>query len=108
MAETKYVVRMVDGRESEPLDTMTAAILLGIESGLPFDQWTVDAVDAEPLELARQDWPGPPQQRTLPQTTVTVCGRDLVFLGSPGPLLPAAVRQLQRELEQMKPGDPRD
>lgn len=105
MAEMKYVVRTVDGRESDPQESMTAAILLGIESGLAFDRWTVDQVGAEPLEVTRQDSQDGPG---LPLTTVTVGGRSLAFLGNPGPLLPAAVRQLQDELERMKPVDPRD
>lgn len=102
MAETMYVVRLASGRESEPVPTMTEAIILGMQTGLPLEQWTVDTVAAEPLEVTRQDGPG------LPLTTVTVGGRSLAFLGSPGPLLPAAVRRLELELARMAPVDPRD
>lgn len=51
---------------------------------------------------------------SLPETRVNVCGRDLVFLGRPGPLLEDAVRAVQQDaaraaaLAQLAPGDVRD
>jgi hypothetical protein len=64
-------------------------------------------VDVE-LEM-RQTSSGP-----LPQTTVSVCGRELVFLGRPGPLLAQAVDQVRQdaarrlEVSRMAPADVRD
>jgi hypothetical protein len=40
--QTKYVIRLRDGRESEPFDFMTTATAVAIAAGLPFSEWTVE------------------------------------------------------------------
>lgn len=96
VVETWYTVRIAGTFDSGLFPTMTAAVVAGILSGLPFDDW-----EAVPIKVV--GW--------IPITQIDVAGQTFVFPGRPGPLLPAAIDRvaaMSEELERMRPVDPRD